>query len=303
MGKSNNSTVAIFILAIFVLLVAGRDIAYELFLNKSPAGISFAFWVCATASVLSCGWLVIRGELRSLFNRVFQKRIFLASVVLGFMCAVIYVTTFIAIEYIGAGMFNMLDWGLAPVLTALIGIWYDKDIISRPRILFSLTLYIIGTIGLYSASGEMQSFGPIILLFALLSPVFTAISFPLQRWLMENNEGPLTEAQVTFVRFLPATVVIFLYEYFVNGSFPEVVAPFKLFSVTIILGFIPLILLCYALVKSSLSRFAVWLFGIPALAFFGTLHIYPNHQKIVPIISSFIILTAILIMEWPTKKK
>ena len=298
MGKPTNKVVALAILSTFVILVAGRDVAYELFLNKTPPGVSFAFWICTTAAVLSGLWVVLYGESRSLVRRLTERRVLWTCIALGIMCAVIYVTTFAVIEKVGAGLFNMIDWGLAPVLTAIIGICYDKDTVSRPRISMAIGLYVIGTIGLCSI--EKQLWGPLVLI-ALFSPIFTAISFPVQRWLMAEKGGGLTRAQVTCVRFSPAAVTILCYQYFVGGGLPEMTSPLKLFPVAVVLGFVPLILLCYALVKTSLSRFAVWQFGIPALAFFGTLYAHPASQAFVPIASGIMVLVGILVMEWPKK--
>ncbi len=289
-------THALLVLIAFVGLLAGRDIAYELFLMRKPTGVVFAFWICAATSLLTFVWMLANHQLADLTERLSRRRVVVPALLLALMCAIIYVTTFAVIEQIGAGLFNLVDWGLAPVLTALLGMYYYKERVPRWRIGTAISLYLVGTVSISSAEPLLWS--PLVLV-ALLSPICTAVSFPIQKWLMSQDGGSLTRAQVTFVRFAPAAVAISVYAYLSDIDVMSIARPFSLAIVIVLLGFVPLILLCYALVMTSLARFGVWQFAIPALAFFSTLHAHTNSQHWLPILGAATVLLGILAVEAP----
>jgi hypothetical protein len=285
--------IALLVFLGFSVSLAGRDVARELYLGPSPDSVSFAFWLCATAALLSALWSLARREALPVLRAGSRSKVLVASLSLSLMCALIYVSTFLVVDAVGAGFFNLFDWGLASLLTASIGVLWDKDPPPRGRLWAAVALFAGGFVALCTVNRPL--WGPLLAV-ATLSPVCTALSFPIQRWLLSKDGGGLTRAQVTFVRFAPAAACILLFRMRYEQE-PLQVGRAGRLALVALLGYVPLVLLCYAVVIDSMARFAVWLVAIPALAFFGTLHAHPEHQAPAPIAGACLMLLAVLVME------
>ena len=106
------------------------------------------------------------------------------------MTATVYCVTFSLIENdrMGAGLFNLIDGGLTPILTAAIGILVWREPLNR-RFVLAFATYLIGIWALF---GGRESYGLPLLATAALSPIGTAGSYGLQKWLLEESRGGLT---------------------------------------------------------------------------------------------------------------
>jgi drug/metabolite transporter (DMT)-like permease len=78
---------------------------------------------------------------------------------------------------------------------------------------------------------------------------------------------------------------------------PQIDDPFKTFTVAMVGGWVPLMLLCTGLGIAGMKKLAAWEFTIPAAVFLGTLHRHPEHMG-VPILGAIFVLSGIVISEW-----
>lgn len=271
---------------LFALLIACRDIFYDLIFHEKFTPSQFAFSISITIVVCSFTILIVRKKLKSLSRKLLDPRVLYRSIILGVIAAIIYYVTFAMIINIGAGLFNLIDYGLAPILTALLGIIFFKEKKS-PFLFVSFILYLVGLIIIYLdentanelISGEIPINIMLLFLAAIISPIGTAISDFLTKWLLDKDKGNLDKEEILFIRFLPAALILFI----IVIIAPEVVGKdaineissemrmqdfFYLIIASVLLGFLPMYLLCIGLVRNSLSKYAVWEFLIPAIVFF-----------------------------------
>ncbi|MEO0660301.1 MAG: hypothetical protein AAFZ87_02080 [Planctomycetota bacterium] len=299
------------VMAVFVLALAGRDILFDLWLRKSVgfiqpngstshAGLAFATLTCALVSVAAAAVVTTQRGWATLAQRLRSRAVLTRSATMGALAGVIYGVTFTVIESLGAGLFNLIDWGFAPVLTAAIGIVLWKDRFRSGVLFAALLLGVTGIVGLYQygALGKaIDQSGWGIVGIAILSPICTAVSFSLQRWLLLEERGGLTRAQVLVVRFVPATAVLIALSAAMAEGRIAVADPFVTIPVIGVAGGLPALLVCHALVRGALSRFAAWQFAIPSLAFLGTLHHYDENRSPATILFAFVMLSAVLLVE------
>ena len=139
---------------------------------------------------------------------------------------------------------------------------------------------------------------------ALLSPIGTAISDATTKWLLSPDRANLSRQELLFLRFLPATVLIGVWInrtggniHIHNSGIPILLA--------VVCGFLPLWLLCTGLGRAALTKYAVWEFLIPAVAFFATLPVRPENLRLTTAVGALVILLAVVLHEikWPKLKK
>jgi hypothetical protein len=122
----------------------------------------------------------------------------------------------------------------------------------------------------------------------------TAASDGFTKWLL--TEGGLSRSEMLLTRFLPGLPVVGAVAYFQEGGVGlaryHVAIP-----VAVVCGFLPLWLLCTGLGKSALSRYAVWEFLIPAIAFFGTLRWHPENRTAWLVVGALLMLMSLVLNE------
>jgi hypothetical protein len=201
----------------------------------------------------------------------------------------------------GAGLFDMIDYGLAPPLTVLVGIafygeWRKKSPTDRWKLGAALTLYVVGIVLLTS---RRPVFGFELVAVALLSPVATALSDGLNRWLLdEKKPDRLTRSQLLLVRFVTPSILLAVYATFAapNGIIIDSWGSSVLIAA--LFGFAPLWLLCTALGRQGLTRLAAWEFLIPAGVFFITLPWHWNEfGHAAPIAGATVVLLGFVVHE------
>ena len=290
----NTRTGALFLMA-FVVTAVGRDVTYEAFLSDAIDGLSFALLVCVAVATSSLLWLIGTGQLTDLRAHLTRRSVQGRVLLLGPMTGLVYGVTFslIARDSMGAGLFNLVDGGLTPLLTALIGIVAWREQANR-RFVLAFASYLIGIGALFSGYSWQ---GLSLLAIAVLSPIGTAGSYGLQKWLLEDAAGGLTYAQVLLVRFLPAAFTIWAYMSLISGEAPHLERPALSIPLALGLGTPPVVLLCSALSMNSLKRFSAWFFLIPAGAYLTTLPLRPDNLSVVRVLGAVLILSCIVVME------
>lgn len=278
---------------LFAVLIATRDILTELFLHEDA--ISLAFLVTATIAGISCVGIVCSGRLPSFLRKIRKPQAIKCSVILGVIMAIAFGVGFFLIKKIGAGLFNLVDYGLTPLLTAGIGVLFFKEKL-RPGFFISFLLYLIGIVLIVC---ELPIYGLKWIALTMIIPVAIASSDGLTKWLLDPQKGHLDRLELLVVRFAPAAILLAIYA---NLSPLGTGIHFAAFShalaVAVICGFIPLYLLCTALGRQGLTELAVWEFIIPAIAFFATLPAHwADHARLGPILGALIILSSIIFSE------
>lgn len=280
--------------ALFALLLGARDVGAELlFKGQTVESRScFAFLICLIITVLSLFIVVAQRGLPRVLKKVLDRRLLPRLILVGISTAVVYVVTFEMIGKLGAGVFDLFDYGLAPILTGALGIVVFHNLMTS-RLLFAALGYVIGIFLLFWGN---QTAGWAWVGIAVLSPVGTAVSDATTKWLLSEKGGNMTRAELLFVRFLPATVLIGtwilarggeIHLHFAGSSLP----------LAVFCGFLPLWLLCTGLGRAALTKYAIWEFLIPAVAFFATLPLHPEHLTLKTISGAVIIILAVVLHE------
>ena len=202
----NTRTGAWFLLA-FVVTAVGRDVTYEAFLSDAVDGLSFALLVCVAVATSSLLWLIGTHQLTDLRVHLTRRSVQGRVVLLGPMTGLVYGVTFSLIERdsMGAGLFNLVDGGLTPLLTALIGIVAWREHVNR-RLALAFTSYLVGIAALFSGHSWH---GLSLLAIAVLSPLGTAGSYGLQKLaprrrsrrshLRPGSVGPISACSVYYL--------------------------------------------------------------------------------------------------------
>jgi drug/metabolite transporter (DMT)-like permease len=279
----------------FALLLAARDIGAEL-LFRNGASVAqkynFALLVCGTIGTLGFFIRALdRHQSLSSFREKFRRSDAIwRSFTVGVAAAIVYVITFQMIGTIGSGVFDLFDYGLAPILTAVIGVVCYSEKFS-PRLVIVFSVFCCGLILILSDSPRH---GLNWVWLASLSPLFTAVADGLTKWLL--NEGGFTRSEVLSIRFLPATFYIAIVMLSLGYPF-QTVRPTISIPLAIFCGFLPLWLLCTGLGRAALTKFAVWECLIPAAAFICTLPLHPENQNLTKITGAFLIVFGIISHE------
>jgi drug/metabolite transporter (DMT)-like permease len=272
----------------FAVLIAGRDIFYETRFKEGPT--TFAFWIAATITLASAAILVKKGSFRGLLAKVSQPGIRWRVGVVGALAAAIYWLTFAMIGKLGAGDFNLVDYGLSPLLTACVGFAFFAGERPRAAILLAFALYLSGLWMMVEHQKPNLEF----LFLAMVSSLATAVSDGLAKWLLGDER--LSRPELMFLRFAPACPVLFAAALMTGDGWQLRTWPVSL-PVVILCGFVPMWLLYSALGHAALNRYAIWEFLIPAAAFLGTLPWHPEHWHKLPITGSVLIVLGLLANE------
>ena len=284
----------------FALLIGSRDVGAELMFRKQPDEVAacFAFTICATITTIAFVLILIRGGLPAMLRKILNRQVLPRVVIVGISAAVVYLVTFAMIHRIGAGLFNLFDYGLAPLLTAALGIVFLGNTLTR-RMLLAALAYVAGIFLLFWGN---ETFGWAWIGIALLSPIGTAISDATTKWLLSPDRANLSRQESLFLRFLPATVLIGVWInrtggniHIHNSGIPILLA--------VVCGFLPLWLLCTGLGRAALTKYAVWEFLIPAVAFFATLPVRPENLRLTTAVGALVILLAVVLHEVRRPKK
>lgn len=253
--------------AAFAVLIALRDITYEIYLKEFVDPFSYAFMIVATIVVVAIlGLAIQRNSMTALVAKFQTPGLPSRSLALGALAALVYGVTFFMIHQIGAGVFDLIDYGLTPILTAALGFAFFQDT-WRNAYIVSFCLYVGGLIML---APSVSVSGYPLLFIAILSPLGTSLSDYLSKWLL--GSGRLSREELLLVRFLPATLVLLIYRATLVSDSVYVKSPALVLLFALVLGALPLWFLCLGLFRNALTQLAIWEFLIPALAFFGTLY-------------------------------
>lgn len=280
------------IFVVFCLLLAGRD-AFSHFLLVQAVDPVFMLTVyCISASVVAWVFRMVRTrsiEFRSAFRRLTGEQK-LTFVKLGLATWTVYAVTVFGIKALGATVFNAVDYGSMPILTLFAGI-----IMFRERLAWyqgvGAAISMLGIALFLTAPSEilLSSSWRLWILVALLSPIFTSLSSGYQKRQIDQGLHP---DEVLLFRFpLPALLMIV----WMLIEQPEVSWTSVPALAAISIGglFLPLWLLCFAFMKSSLSRFSMFLFLVPIFTFvLGPLLVEGEWEKL----TSWPILGGILVV-------
>ena len=159
----------------FVLLLAFRDVATELFLSTQTATKEKTLWlsfaVCGTILALSCIRLLVTGQ-SCLLKKLRTPGALRRATVLGLFSGGIYFGIFFIIGQLGAGVAGLIDAGLIPLATAIVGAVMFKEKLTT-NFYGAFAVYLLGITILVIARNE---FIPLWLLgVAVLPPVATAL--------------------------------------------------------------------------------------------------------------------------------
>lgn len=119
-------------LGAFVAFLVARDVLYEVLLQEDPLVVSFVISVSVAA--ISAIVLVAQRRMGTFVKALVSPPILRRSLSLGLLASVIYVVTFGVIERVGAGLFNMIDWGLAPFFSLIFGWLYFRETPKPPLV-------------------------------------------------------------------------------------------------------------------------------------------------------------------------
>lgn len=284
-----------FLLA-FVACAVARDVTYEFSLSDSIDGLNFALLVCLSVVSVSALWLIGTHQFADLLFRLRPGPVLARALFLGPMTAMVYSVTFslIAPDKLGAGLFNLVDGGLTPILTTSIGVFVWRESLNR-QFIFAFSIYLVGIWALFGGQSSRDALP--LLATAVLSPIGTAASYGLQKWLLEPDRGGLTPSQVLFVRFFPASITIWIYATYIGADVTGFNALHLALPAALGLGVSPVVLLCWALTRNSLKRFSTWFFLIPAGTYLLTLQLHPENQRALPVAGAALIILCIVVME------
>jgi drug/metabolite transporter (DMT)-like permease len=287
---------------LFAALIACRDISYELYFSGYIVPSLFSFVVCFTIVILSLGSLIVKRRINGLLLKLKEFRILLRVVFLGITAAIIYYITFYLIDKIGAGLFNLVDYGFSPLFTMLLGIVYFKERTYR----YNYIPFVFFLLGLVLINIKRDWDGIAYIGIALISPVCTAMSDYLSKWLLDVNRGNLSKDELLFVRFLPASAILLLI-YLLDTSQPQnsidIYGKIGFGIAAVVLGFLPLYILCIGLLRHTLTSFAIWEFLIPALAFFVT-YFYRNSSILnIEVFGAVLMLIGVIVSQMPSNAK
>lgn len=291
MSSASNQRRSVHYLTLFAVLIALRDVTKELGLSEEDS-ISFAFAVTGVIAVLALVVVLAKpGGIKPCTIRLRNPRVAGAAAILGVSAALIYVVTFAMIDEMGAGLFNLIDYGAAPILTAGIGVVAFRN--KAPRwLLLSFAMYVSGIALLHF---ERHDVNVLLVLIALCSPIATAASDGLTAWMLSPDGGGLSRSELLLVRFTPASLGILGFTAVTRHDLSLVNPPVVLGTATV-LGFVPMWLLCSGLIvgKKNLVELAVAEYLIPVLAFVLTLPARADeHFAPVPIVGALLVLVAL----------
>jgi drug/metabolite transporter (DMT)-like permease len=281
------------IFLLFAVGIALRDVISERFFPEDSACL--AFLVCTVIAGISGLMTILGHHSTTLGQRLREPSVLRAVLALSVMATAIYAVTFYMLSIQTAGPFDLLDYGIAPLLTAAIGFVRLGEPLGR-RFAVSVALFVAGmlmvAIGREHARTAMSLTW---LAIAMVSPVATAISDAASQWLLKVPQ--LRREEVLFCRFAPASAILFVYIITAHPGGLHLDKGVAGLFVAVVLGFGPLYLLCTGLGRAALSQYAAYEALIPALVFFGTLPMHPGNRTVTAVIGAVLVLFGAIISE------
>jgi drug/metabolite transporter (DMT)-like permease len=231
MSRENKVTITF---AGFALLLAFRNVTTEMFLLTQTATREKTLWlsfaVCATILTLSCVRLLAGGQL-GLLKKLTTPGALRKAMMLGLLSGGIYFGIFFIIGQLGAGVAGLIDAGLIPLATAIVGALMFKEKLSAD-FYGAFLIYLLGITILMISRNE---FIPLWLLgIAVLPPVASALSDGYTKWLLDKKNAGLTRDELLIVRFSPAALVLYALASATSKSLvPQIDDPFKTLTVAV----------------------------------------------------------------------
>src|SRR5436309_711487 len=231
--------------------LALRDVSAELWLHEDPLWLSFA--VCTTILAMSAAYVLLRGQ-RTLLRKLRTPGAPARVLGLGLFSGGIYFGIFFLIGRLGAGLWGLIDYGLIPLATALVG-WALFDDHLTIDFFAAFAVYATGLTILMLARGGF--IGVDLLAIAVLLPVASALSDGFTKWLLDPTKANLTKSELLVVRFLPAVVTLYFVGFLSTGSsIPRFDSVTKTVLVSAAFGWAPLMLLCTGLGIAGMTKLA-----------------------------------------------
>lgn len=252
---------------LFCILLAGRD-AFTQLLGMSVHPVPMLLVYCWTSTLIAWLFGTVRRGLRSPVSiwRRLEVRQRWTLVRLGLATWGVYAATVWGVLIVGAPVFNIIDYGAMPIMTVAAGALFLGE--SRP----STRNYALGAVGivgvgllymadLQRASETHAAPWEVGVILAVISPVLTSYCSAVQR---EQVVRGLHPDEILMFRFpLPAVLMSVWY---MGGSTTLSLGDVPgLVAVGVVGVFLPLLLLCYGFMTSSLRQFASYLFLVPLL--------------------------------------
>lgn len=262
---------------VFCFLIAFRDVLIDRLLTCN--GCLHPSFILLTWSI-ECAvlaWLVRSIRKKSFgFVKPFlqlKRQQQLDFVKLGVATFIVYVVTVRGIQALTAPVFNLIDYGTMPMLTLLTAYWINKERVNVHQVTGAI-FSVCGILLLLSALIVYKSPVPnwqLWIVLAFVSPVFTSVCSSLQRRQVDQN---MTPDEVLLYRF-PVPAVLMAIWFFIDKVRETPDAPItpslSYYPAVLFIGaatvFLPLWLLCYAFVRSSVGQLASYLFLIAVFTF------------------------------------
>ena len=259
-------------------LIAFRDVLSDRLLTCEGCSIHPTF----LALIWSVECAILAWLVRSIRERSFgfvkpflqlKRQQQLDFLKLGVATWIVYIVTVYGIRALSSPVFNLIDYGSMPMLT----LWTAARI-NRERItihqsigaVFSVSGIFILMFALGGTDAPLNNW-PLWLAFAFLSPLFTSVCSSLQSRQVKQDMAP---DEVLLYRFpIPAvlTVIWFCFVKLTETPADPVNVNFHYLPAILFIGamtvFLPLWLLCYAFVRSSVGQLASYLFLIAVFTF------------------------------------
>lgn len=261
-----NSSTIYFLL--FCSLLALRDGFSQVFLheegvNLHPAHILFVW--CWTATVLAWVFQVYRRGIRDSAKSIatLERRQWIRAIKLGVATLGVYLATIWGIKFIGAPVFNLIDYAGMPLLTMLAGLIMLKEERTVSTILPSIA-GVVGVFVMFFAGQEGRSEVTHSLWIsgiglAICSAILTSYCIVVQKRQVDDGMHP---DQVLLLRFPISALCMSIWV--------AVIGPphgWKVIGALVFVGavgmFLPLLLLCFGFMRATLGKFSRFLLLIP----------------------------------------
>ena len=262
----------------FALLLVARDVAFDLLISTRVSSAFFALSIAFTISISAAMTLVYHNHFVTSIAIALNKTHRWRVLTLGLASALIYLITFWMITNIGAGLFNLVDYGLTPVITAIGGIVFFHERF-LPRYLIATIMYFFGLYLLFINRGTN---GINLIALAAISPIATAGSDIISKQLLAAG---LSRHAILFVRFFPAMCLLLIFvcvRFVINNEiairFPTDII--WLLPFTFVFGYLPLLLLMHGLKHGALMDLAISEVLIPAFCYLLTMSHHRSETRI-----------------------
>lgn len=268
----------------FCSLIAFRDaFSHRLLEDVDPVFMLLVYFVSASVFAWLFKWLRTGnpGFVSPFAKLSKEQKITFAK--LGITTWIVYVVTIFGIKELGATVFNIIDYGAMPILTLYAGLIMLQEKIAKTQWIGTIAA-LIGIMLFFLAPANLDEkftwrFWIVV---ALVSPIFTSICSVYQKKQVDQGLHPdivllyrfpipsflmllwfLIRSLVTSWNDVPVWLEWFIIQ---SGAAMWNDVPSLLF-ISFFGIFLPLLLLCFGFMQSSLSRFSPYLFLIPIMTF------------------------------------